>query len=69
MAVRRYGFYFRVLIIPLTSEHIYIYIERERGYYMAVRRNGFYLRVLIICFQYKKIKSVSPSGHVIFFLL
>ena len=46
-----------------------------RGYYMAVRRNGYYLRVLIIsltserCFQHKKIKSVSQSGHVIFFLL
>ena len=43
----------------------------NRGYYMAVRRYGFYLRVLIDerCFQHKKVKCVSPSGHVIFFLL
>ena len=39
---------------------------------MAVRRYGFYLmserkRTSERCFQHKKIKSVSPSGHVIFF--
>ena len=46
---------------------------------MAVRIYGFYLRVLIISLTsernervrdvHEKIKSVSPSGHVNFFLL
>ena len=49
-----------------------------KGYYMAVLRYGFYLldnisyewakRTSERCFQHKKIKSVSPSDHVVFFL-
>ena len=37
--------------------------ERYRGYYMAARRNEIYLRV------WKKRKFVSPSDHVMFYLL
>ena len=55
-------------------------VDIYRGYYLAAWRYGFYLRVDNIshewakrtnkrCFQHKKIKSVPPRGHVIFFLL
>ena len=40
-----------------------------RGYYMAARRYEIYPRVLKKFFQHEKKNFVSPSDHVIFFLL
>ena len=42
--------------------------EIYRGYYIAARGYEFYLRALKVYFQHKKIKFVSPSGHVMFCL-
>ena len=40
-----------------------------RGYYMAARRYEISLRVLKYFFQHKKRNLVSPSDHVMFYLL
>ena len=49
-------------------------LERNRGYYLAARRYEISLRVLKtltreIFFQHEKRNFVSPSGHVMFYLL
>ena len=40
-----------------------------RGYYTVARRYEFYFRVVKYCFCHEKIKFVSSSRHVMFFLL
>ena len=43
--------------------------EIYRGYYLAARRYEIYLRSLVKYFQHEKRNFVSPSGHVMFYLL
>ena len=47
--------------------HIVMLIQRNRGYYMAAWRYEISLRVKY--FQHEKRNFVSPSGHVMFYLL
>ena len=41
----------------------------HRGYYMAARRYEISLRVLKNIFQHEKRNFVSPTGHVMFYLI
>ena len=43
--------------------------RKDRGYYMTARRYEISLRVLKKYFQHSKRNFVSPSGHVMFYLL
>ena len=52
-----------------TFKEFHIYIERERGYYTVARRYEIYFRVVKYCFCHEKIKFISSSHRVMFFLL
>ena len=48
---------------------LFIYLFIYRGYYTVARRYEFYFRVAKYCFCHEKIKFISSSRLVMFFLL
>ena len=53
------------ILLCMAKINIYIY----RGYYTVVRRYELYFRVVKYCFCHEKIKFISSSRRVMFFLL
>ena len=59
----------RLNVPVLTGHTSFVVAKINRGYYMAARRYEISLRVLKNIFQHENRNFVSPSGHVMFYLL